>query len=112
MTDPMVPLIRLLDERHESAKEAMRLALVQVERAADKVDLANKEYKVSANEWRDTVKDIVSRTPTREEFDRQVRVLEEKIGDLRESRSAGRGAMAVVGVLAGLAGAVLGHFLK
>ena len=78
---------RRYDERDHANKEAVKAAITAVDRANEKVELANKEYKLGANEWRDTVKDLVGRMPTRDELDRRIHVLEEKIADLRESRS-------------------------
>ena len=54
-----------------AAKEAVSAALASSEKAAEKFSDALAEYKKGANEWRDTVKDL--------------------IGNLRESRSSGTG---------------------
>jgi hypothetical protein len=47
-------------ERDESSKAAVKAALFAAERASEKTEMALKEYKVGANEWRDTVKDLIS----------------------------------------------------
>lgn len=50
---------RLYTERDRAAKEAVQAALLAAERSAEKTEAALKEYKVGANEWRDTVKDLI-----------------------------------------------------
>jgi len=59
----------LMDERDKryaeldrSNKDAIRAAFNSAERAAEKTELALKEYKVGANEWRDTVRDVIGKT--------------------------------------------------
>ena len=54
-----------------AAEKAVQAALAAAEKAAEKTEAALKEYKTGANEWRDTVKDL--------------------IGNLRESRSEAGG---------------------
>lgn len=78
---------RQYHERDVANKDAVRAALASAEKASEKTELALKEYKSSANEWRDTVKDLVSRMITRPDVERELRVIDEKIADLRESRS-------------------------
>lgn len=56
---------RMLDKSRNRAIEA---ALASMTRMADMTALALKEYKVGANEWRDTVKDLVAKMPTRAEL--------------------------------------------
>ncbi|MCR4301782.1 MAG: hypothetical protein NUV51_09245 [Sulfuricaulis sp.] len=99
-------------ERDRAAKEAVRAALVSALQAAEKTETALKEYKVGANEWRDTVKDLTSKMVTH----RDREALEAQIVSLRESRSntsgqsvgraamwgyiaSGAGAMAAVGTV-------------
>lgn len=43
-----------------AAKEAVRAALAAAEKAAGKTEEALTEYKRGANEWRDTVKDLIA----------------------------------------------------
>jgi uncharacterized protein YhaN len=85
---------RRYEERDRANKEAVRSALAAAEKAAEKTESALREYKVGSNEWRDTVTDLVSRMVTRPDVDRQFQVLEDKIGDLRESRSQVQGGTA------------------
>lgn len=70
------------EERHQADQEAVRAALAAAkeavaaamsasEKAAEKFEKALQEYKAGANEWRDTVKDLIA--------------------NLRESRSQGSG---------------------
>jgi hypothetical protein len=47
-------------ERDVAAKEAVRAALAASEKASDKTERALQEYKIGANEWRDTVKDLIA----------------------------------------------------
>lgn len=47
-------------ERDVSAKEAVRAALSVAKEAAIKTEEALTEYKAGANEWRDTVKDLIA----------------------------------------------------
>ena len=49
-----------LDERDEANKRAIEAAFNSAEKAAEKTESALKEYKVGANEWRDTVKDLIA----------------------------------------------------
>lgn len=70
-----------------AAKEAVQAALQATKEAAEKTEMALKEYKTGANEWRDTVKDLVSRMPTRDEISKDIQSLTEKIADLRETRT-------------------------
>ncbi len=51
----------LLDERDQANKDAIRSAFAAAEKAAEKTELALKEYKIGANEWRETVNDLASR---------------------------------------------------
>jgi hypothetical protein len=46
----------------EAQKEAVRAALAAAEKASEKTETALKEYKSSANEWRGTINDILSKT--------------------------------------------------
>jgi hypothetical protein len=78
---------RRYEERDVAAKDAVRAAMAAAALATDKTELALKEYKVSANEWRDTVKDLVARMPSRVEIEHQLTALEKEISGLRESRS-------------------------
>ncbi len=73
----------------------MKAALAATQLAAEKTDIALKEYKTSSNEWRDTVRDLTGRLPTRIELEQQFVAIEAKIADLRESRSntSGRDTM-------------------
>ena len=47
-------------DRDTANKEAIRAAFASAERAAEKTEAALKEYKVGANEWRDTVRDLMA----------------------------------------------------
>jgi K+/H+ antiporter YhaU regulatory subunit KhtT len=78
-------------EREVSSKEAIKAAFNASERAAEKTETALKEYKISSNEWRDTVKDLVSKMITRPDVERELKVLENQIADLREYRSKSEG---------------------
>jgi hypothetical protein len=51
---------RRYEERDVANKAAVMAALASAERMAEKTEAALKEYKVGANEWRDTVKDLIS----------------------------------------------------
>jgi hypothetical protein len=68
-----------VDAALAAAKEAVQTAMVANEKAAEKTEQALKEYKSASNEWRDTVKDLVSRMPTRDEMASINKNLEEKI---------------------------------
>lgn len=88
----------LMNERDTANKEAVKVALSKAEKATERTDEALKEYKASANEWRDTVKDM--------------------IGNLRESRSETTGhASGVTGTIlmiigaAGAVGGLIGFFV-
>lgn len=115
----MQSLTKLMDERDKryserdtANKDAVKAALASAKEASDKTEEALKEYKLSANEWRDTVKDLVSLMPTKNEvrqqteafsdriasmrsdFDHQMRSLREKVEDLRETRGESAGTQA------------------
>ena len=102
--DLMAERDRRYEERDQANKDAIRAAFASAEKASEKTESALKEYKVGANEWRDTVKDL--------------------IGNLRESRSEGsgegQGRFAVradvkwaIGLVAGaIAGYILSHLVK
>lgn len=47
-------------ERDQANKESVRKAFEAAEKAAEKTEYALKEYKIGANEWRDTVKDLIA----------------------------------------------------
>ncbi len=74
-------------EREAASKDAIKAAFNAAERASEKTETALKEYKVSSNEWRDTVKDLISKMITRPDVERELKVIDEKISDLREYRS-------------------------
>jgi len=78
---------QLMDERDASAKASINAALAAINSAGDKTEVALREYKVTANEWRGTLNDVITRTMTRADWEREHRVVEEKIQDLREYRS-------------------------
>ncbi len=80
-------LKELLSERDKANKEALGAALAAAERESAKTEQALKEYKVGSNEWRGTVTDLTSRMPTKEAVDQRFMAIEEKISDLRETRS-------------------------
>lgn len=48
-------------ERDESNKQAVKDAMAAADKAAEKTEVALKEYKVGANEWRSTVQDLIAR---------------------------------------------------
>lgn len=50
----------LMNERNAANKEAIKAAFMSAEKASEKTEQALKEYKVGANEWRDTVRDAIS----------------------------------------------------
>ncbi len=74
-------------ERDIANKEALKAAFNSSERAAEKTEMALKEYKTASNEWRDTVKDLVSKMITRPDVERELKQMEARIAELRESRS-------------------------
>ena len=78
---------RRYEERNAANKDAVTAALASAERASEKTELALKEYKTSANEWRDTVKDLVANMPTL----RDVKAIEEKIAAVREIQASEAG---------------------
>jgi len=94
---------RRYEERDKANKEAVRSALAAAEKAAEKTESALKEYKIGSNEWRDTVKDLVGRMPSRVETDRQFNSLEDDIVSLRETRSETTGATNQTAKLVGFA---------
>ena len=51
---------RQYTERDQAGKDAVKAALVSVERLADITAVGLKEYKASANEWRATVQDLIA----------------------------------------------------
>lgn len=51
---------RRYSERFEANKAALAVALSTATKADEKTEQALKEYKTGANEWRDTVKDIIA----------------------------------------------------
>lgn len=83
---------RRYEERDQAAKAAVRAALEATEKAADSLASGLREFKSSANEWRDTVKDLVARMPTRVEVEQQFKAVDNKIAVLRESQSSVQGA--------------------
>jgi hypothetical protein len=93
-----------------AAEKAVNAALTAAKEAAEANAIALKEYKQGANEWRATVTDITARMPTRPEMESAIKVLEDKINDLRESRSAsvgkGMGLNAGWGYLIGAVGLI------
>lgn len=48
-------------ERDEANKQAVKAAMAAADKAAEKTEVALKEYKVGANEWRSTVQDLIAR---------------------------------------------------
>lgn len=48
-------------ERDEANKQAVKEAMAAADKATEKTEIALKEYKVGANEWRDTVQDLIAR---------------------------------------------------
>jgi len=78
-------------ERDLSNKEAIKVAFNNSERASEKTEAALKEYKNASNEWRDTVKDLVNKMITRPDVERELKVLENKISDLKEYRNRAEG---------------------
>lgn len=93
---------KAVDAALAAAKEAVRAALASGEKASEKTEIALKEYKTASNEWRDTVKDLVSRMPTRETVDKDIKALSDKIQDLRETRSESVGSKLAWGSVVGL----------
>ncbi len=79
---------KLLQIQIDASNKAVATAMTSAEKVIDKNEVALKEYKVGANEWRSTVQDLVSRMPTRTEIESQLKSIESAIGELKESRSA------------------------
>ncbi len=48
-------------ERDVANKMAVRAALDAADKASEKTEMALKEYKIGANEWRSTVQDVLAR---------------------------------------------------
>jgi alpha-L-arabinofuranosidase len=63
-----------------SAKDAVAAALAASEKAAEKTEVALKEYKMVSNEWRGTVTDLTTNMPTR----RDLQTVEAQVHELRE----------------------------
>lgn len=80
LRDLMVERDRRYTERDAASKEAEALQAASLH-----------EYKVSSNEWREALNGVIARNPTRDELERRTKVLEDKIADLRETRSLGVG---------------------
>lgn len=70
---------RRYQEQDKANQAAVKAALAAAEKAADKTEAALKEYKIASNEWRDTVKDLVNRIPSRSEIETKNKALEERI---------------------------------
>jgi len=51
---------RRYEERDTANKDAIRAAFASAEKASEKTESALREYKIGANEWRDTVKDLIA----------------------------------------------------
>jgi hypothetical protein len=79
---------RLYAERNIANQDAVRAAFASAKMAAEKTETALAEYKAAANEWRATLNDFTKQAAPRVDVDRQFAAILEKIGDLRESRSA------------------------
>jgi len=58
--DLMAERDRRYEERDVANKEAIRAAFASAEKASEKTESSLKEYKIGANEWRDTVKDLIA----------------------------------------------------
>lgn len=101
----VVSFQKLMDERDKryserdvANKQAAQAALDSAAKAGEKTELALKEYKVASNEWRDTVKDLVGRMPSRTEVEVIVKNIDEKIGRLdRDMRAIGANAISTAG---------------
>lgn len=78
-------------ERDDANKASVKSALIAAEKAGEKTEQSLKEYKTGANEWRDTVKDLVARMPSKTEVDKDINALVDKINVLRDTVTAGRG---------------------
>lgn len=81
-------------ERDSANKDAVKAALAAVEKGSEKTEIALKEYKTGANEWRQTVTDLTSRMPSNVEVERRFSEIGGKIYDLRESRTKSEGQTA------------------
>lgn len=79
---------RQYTERHDSDKEALATALKAADKALDILSESLKEYKAFSNEWRSTLDIFINKTPSREEIGQQFKALDEKVNDLRLTRSA------------------------
>ncbi len=60
LADSLDHALTLLDERDKANKEAIKAAFMASEKASEKTELALKEYKIGADEWRDTVRDLIN----------------------------------------------------
>ena len=56
----LTKLESFMDERDRANKESVKAAFNAAEKASEKTEAALKEYKLGANEWRDTVKDLIA----------------------------------------------------
>jgi hypothetical protein len=74
-------------DRELASKESVRAAFNSAEKAAEKTELALKEYKLATNNWHITVKELMSVMVNKDDFQREVKILENQILDLREYRS-------------------------
>jgi len=51
---------KLMNERNDANKEAIMAAFASATKAQEKAEENLKEYKIGANEWRDTVRDAIA----------------------------------------------------
>ena len=94
--DVMEERDRRYQERDQANKDAVRSALTAAEKASDTTAQALSEYKKGANEWRDTVKDLIAEL-------REARSKGEgSTGAMESRRAAARANLAVIIAFAGL----------
>ncbi len=81
------------DERFTALDRAITTAFTTAEKAAAKLETETREWKASANEWRNTLKDRDQTFWSRAQGEQLVRALAERIDavERRQDRSEGRG---------------------
>jgi uncharacterized protein with HEPN domain len=104
-------------ERDVANKDAVKAALTAVKEASEKTETALKEYKMSANEWRDAMKDLVARMPTAVDVDRRFDAATDRIVKLENFNANLMGKMWLPVILvsataAAVAAAVVRFVLK
>ena len=75
------------EQRFVAQQEAMELARKAAAAATDKAEFNSDKWRQSANEWREAMNDRERKFLPRDEAMKDVRALEDKINDLKASRS-------------------------